>query len=552
MNNDYILIGILAKKLNKDRNTILRHLRNSNFQLYEEKKGKILNIYIHKNDEEKITNFLNNSKDYHSGYTQNDLKLKNKGLLSINDICKKLNKGRCTISTVIKYLNILPFTVSNNHKFYSNNDFIKIEEFYKTHSNYEKFLAKEMRIKKYGENPYKNRNEKTIKTNIEKYGKNYKEIFLQKMKQSIKEKHGDENYRNIEKTKETLHKNRLKFCKENDCSIFSEIFKTNIEHSWSTLSYCLDKLNIKPIYHKSVIYIKNSDVELLKNELKNIKYSHESIGEKQIVSFIKELGVNIEENNREILNGKELDIYIPSKKVAIEFDGLYYYSSKFTNKNYHLNKTIACEEKGIRLIHIFEDEWYDKQEICKSIIKSSLGIYNKKIYARKCIAKSIDKNIFDKFCNENHIQGSCVSSDSFGLFYNNELIQVVGFNKSRFSKNEIELVRMCTKLNTQVIGGFSKLMNFYGKKCISYVDRRLFNGKGYSSSGFKLLKINPPNYYYTKNLSRFYRMNFTKKNIAKKFPNEYDSNLTEEENMMKLNYYRIYDCGTIKVEWNKE
>lgn len=366
MNNDYILIGILAKKLNKDRNTILRHLRNSNFKLYKEKKGKILNVYIHKNDEEKIINFLSNSKDYRVGYTQNDLKLKNKGLLSINDICKKLNKGRCTISTVIKYLNILPFIVSNNHKFYSNNDFIKIEEFYKTHSNYEKFLAKEMRIKKYGENPYKNRNEKTIKSNIEKYGENYKEIFLQKMKQSIKEKHGDENYRNIEKTKETLHKNRLKFCKENDCSIFSEIFKTNIEHSWSTLSYCLDKLNIKPIYHKTVIYIKNSDVELLKNELKNIKYSHESIGEKQIV------------------------------------------------------------------------------------------------------------------------------------------------------------------------------------------DRRLFNGKGYSSSGFKLLKINPPNYYYTKNLSRFYRMNFTKKNISKKFPNEYDSNLTEEENMMKLNYYRIYDCGTIKVEWNKE
>ena len=60
---------------------------------------------------------------------------------------------------------------------------------------------------------------------------------------------------------------------------------------------------------------------------------------------------------------------------------------------------------------------------------------------------------------------------------------------------------------------------------------------------------NRPNYYYAKELDRYYRMNFTKKNIAKKFPNDFDEKLTEEQNMEKLGFYRIYDCGTVKVKY---
>lgn len=541
----------LGKLLNKDRGTLLRHLEDSQFELIEETHGKITKIFVRVDDVEKIKEFMKN-KDNRGGCNSLDKFMKERGLFTINDICKLLGKGRATINTVIKYLYIEPCEIVNSHKFYSNIDFVKIDEFYKTHLDYEKFLTKEMRIRKYGENPYIDRDIKTKRTNIEKYGENYKELFVEKMKSSIKEKHGNENYRNIEKAKSTLLENRNKFCKENDCSLFSEIFGTRVEHSWSTLSYCMDKLNIELINHKSVLYIKNKDIEPLKNELNDIKYSHTSIEEKQIVNFIKSLNIRLEENNRSILDGKELDIYIPSKNVAIEFNGLYYHSSKFTDKDYHLDKTIKCEEKEIRLIHIFEDEWLFKRPICESIIKSSLGIYDERIYARKCEIKELDNETFKSFCNKNHIQGECISSERYGLFYNNELVQAIGFCKSRFSKNEIELVRMVSKLNTQVIGGFSKLMNHYGKSCISYVDRRLFNGKGYKSSGFELVNVNPPNFYYTKGLSRFYRMNFTKKNIHKKFPNEYDDSLTEEENMSKLNYYRIYDCGTLKVVWNKK
>ena len=289
----------------------------------------------------------------------------------------------------------------------------------------------------------------------------------------------------------------------------------------------------------------------MKKELEKISYNHTSVGEKEIYSFIKSIyNSEIIENDRKTIYPKELDIYIPKKNLAIEFDGLYFHSTKFgKDKNYHLSKTLACEEKGIRLIHIFEDEWLFKRPIVESIIKSALGIYEQKIFARKCVVKELDDKTFKQFCNENHIQDECSSSERIGLFYNDELVQAVGFSKSRFSKNETELVRMVTKLNTQVVGGFSRLMKHFGKNCISYIDRRLFDGKGYQSSGFKYVCTNRPNYYYVKELDRYHRMNFTKKNIAKKFPKEFDEKLTEEKNMKKLGFYRMYDCGTIKVKY---
>lgn len=487
------------------------------------------------------------------GLSTKDKEMKSKGYFTINDFCKIFDKGRCSITTVLKYLYIEPIETINNHAFYENETKEKIQEFYNTHTDYEKFLAKEMRKRKYGGNGYVGRDEKTKETLKKKYGENYKQIIVQNMKKSIKEKYGDEKYRNIDKCKETRRNNIVKFCNENESVPFSEIFGTRVEHSWETLQYCMNKNNIHLLTFKNTLYIRINDIEVLKHELSEIKDSKYSLGEKEIADFIKSLNVDIIENDRQVLNGKELDIYIPSKNVAIEFDGLRWHSTQFiSDKNYHLNKTKICEEKGIRLIHIFEDEWISQRPIVESMIKSSLGIYEQRIFARKCDVKEIDNVTFRDFCNKNHIQGSCQSSVRLGLFYNNELVQVVGFAKSRFYKDcEWELIRMCTKLNTQVIGGFSKLMKFFNQDCVSYIDRRLFNGNGYKASNFEIIGMNPPSFYYTKGISKFYRMNFTKKNIAKKFPNEYDESLTEEQNMNKLGYFKIYDCGTVKVMYKR-
>ena len=146
-------------------------------------------------------------------------------------------------------------------------------------------------------------------------------------------------------------------------------------------------------------------LNLWKKELEKVVYNHTSISEKEISDFIKSIcNYEILENDRNIISPKELDVYIPQKNLAIEFDGLYFHSTKFgKDSDYHLGKTLACEEKGIRLIHIFEDEWLFKRQIVESIIKSALGIYKQKIFARNCEVKEIDDKTFRNFCNENHI-----------------------------------------------------------------------------------------------------------------------------------------------------
>ena len=141
--------------------------------------------------------------------------------------------------------------------------------------------------------------------------------------------------------------------------------------------------------------------------------------EKDLLDFIKDLTTEkIISNDKSIINPYELDIYIPSKNLAFEFDGIYYHSNQFKDKMYHYNKTKLCEEKGIRLIHVFEDDWRFKQNIVKSMIKSSLGIYDRKIFARKCEIKNILVSEYRNFMNENHLQGYTTASYYIGLIMN--------------------------------------------------------------------------------------------------------------------------------------
>lgn len=98
-----------------------------------------------------------------------------------------------------------------------------------------------------------------------------------------------------------------------------------------------------------------------------------SQGERDLGEYIKSLGYDIQTNNRSILHGKELDIFIPSKNIAIEYNGTYFHSTERYDKNYHLDKTTRCEEKGIRLIHLPDYEWLEKNEAVKNWIQIQLG-----------------------------------------------------------------------------------------------------------------------------------------------------------------------------------
>src|SRR5690606_3197267 len=118
----------------------------------------------------------------------------------------------------------------------------------------------------------------------------------------------------------------------------------------------------------------------------------------------------------------ELDIYIPEKKLAIELNGVYWHSSKFKDKNYHLNKTIECEKGGIQLLHIFDFEWEQKQDIWKSVIANKLGLTDRKVYARKCTVKDVPINDGYNFFQENHLQGGLSKGKHIGLYHNDVLV----------------------------------------------------------------------------------------------------------------------------------
>ena len=287
-----------------------------------------------------------------------------------------------------------------------------------------------------------------------------------------------------------------------------------------------------------------------------------SRSEKEFTDFIKSLfneSTKIVESSREVLDGgKELDLFIPSKNIAFEFNGLYWHSERCgKERNYHLNKTLECQEKGIRLIHIFEDEWEYKREIIQSKIRHILGVNNlPKIYARKCVIKEVPSKEKKIFLEKNHIQGNDKSILNLGLYFENELVSIMTFSNLRRSLGQkskegiYELSRFASSIDYIVIGSFSKLFkyfinNYEFEMIITYADRRWSIGNLYDKNGFKLSHSSKPNYWYTDGNKRYHRYNFRKGKLKELFPDFYNESLTEFEIMDKTNYHRIWDCGNL-------
>lgn len=284
--------------------------------------------------------------------------------------------------------------------------------------------------------------------------------------------------------------------------------------------------------------------------------------EKEIAEFCRTICGKIETTCRNIIPSYEIDIYLPEKQIAIEFNGLYWHSelSGGKSKQYHSTKTALCNKNNIQLVQIFEDEWLTRKPIVESILRSKVGIYTNRIYARQCEVSSDLRNYdVDGFLNDNHLQGPIGSSIQIGLVFNSELVCVATFGKSRFNKNyEYELLRYCSLKNYQIVGGFSKILNHFIKKydplsIITYADARYSQGDVYRKTGFNYLYLAAPNYYY---LSKRYdvresRMKYQKHKLHDLLES-YDSNLTEWENMQLNGFDRIWDCGNYVFEWRKK
>jgi len=282
--------------------------------------------------------------------------------------------------------------------------------------------------------------------------------------------------------------------------------------------------------------------------------------ENKLLDFIRSNYTGEILNNKKILHPLEIDIFLPDLKLGFEFNGLYWHSEIYKDNNYHFNKTNAAKKLGIKLIHIYEDDWLYKQDIVKSRILNLLGKSNK-IYARSCEIKIINDNIIIRnFLQNNHMQGFVGSNIKLGLFFENELVSIMTFGNLRKSmgqksKNrEYELLRFCNKKNLIVVGGASRLFKYFLNnynpiKITTYADKSWSTGNMYEKLGFNLISQTKPNYYYIIDGLRKYRFNYRKDKLIK---NGSDPNKTEHEIMLEKNIYRIYDSGSLKYELNCE
>lgn len=277
-----------------------------------------------------------------------------------------------------------------------------------------------------------------------------------------------------------------------------------------------------------------------------------SLGEKEMHKFlVSDLGVKVICGDRKILKPYEVDLYLPSHNLCIEYDGLYWHSTLWnTDRQYHLKKTLVAENSGLTMLHFFSDEWNMKKDIVKSMLMARLGVNIDNIHARKC---SIRKHENLAFYDVNHLQGKPHGRlYNYGLFMDNELVCSVSISPSYVTRGGgLELARFASRLNTRVVGGFGRLMaavrkDFSGNILYTFADRRYSTGHVYTEYGFDLVSVSAPGYYYTKGGdSRHNRLKFTKDKLRNKLA-MFDPALSEQENMANNGYYRIYDCGQYK------
>ena len=290
-------------------------------------------------------------------------------------------------------------------------------------------------------------------------------------------------------------------------------------------------------------------------------FNNFSRGEEEIRKYIELLGFKTEKYRDSKF---EIDIFVSELNLGFEYNGIRWHSDQFKHPKYHQEKSLYFAEKGIKLIHIWEDWWSYKKDLVLSFIRNQLGKSEYKIYARKCEIRQLKFKDVRDFLDKNHFQGAKSANLYYGLFYQDKLIQVLTFfNK----KGYWEIDRFATEKDYSIIGGFSKLFKQFLRdvnpnKIVTFSAIDLNNLKDksvYAKAGFKLVSITDPSYFYAnpQTLIRYSRNHFQKhkllnynylKLIITKLVEE-KGNYTEREVMDLAGWYRFYNAGNFKWIW---
>ena len=397
---------------------------------------------------------------------------------------------------------------------------------------------------------------KSVKKSWGKKTDKEKSENYEKSKATYLEKYGTENPRQLPEIKDKI---RNKLFKNRYEEILKEFSNLNIIRN---INY--NSIKILEIFCDNCLKNYEINLPLLRYRYnKNIENcticnppSHYTKLHTDIVEIIKNNNVEYIECDRKILDGYEIDIYLPDYKLAIEVNGSYYHSDAFKIKDYHKNKKDLAESKSIDLIYIWEDYWLHYPEIIKSRLKSRLNL-NKNIYARKCEVKEITAKENREFLKRTHLQGFVNGSVKLGLFYDNKLVSVMLFGKLRkplnteHKDNNYELLRFSSELDLNIIGGANKLFNYFiknynPKEVVSYASRDWSSGKLYENLGFDFIHKTEPGYYWINNNNRYHRFNCRKDKLVKE---GYNPNKSETQIMYERGFLRIYDSGNLKYVW---
>lgn len=247
-----------------------------------------------------------------------------------------------------------------------------------------------------------------------------------------------------------------------------------------------------------------------------------SQAELEIESWLRECGASVTRSDRSVISPKELDITVHEKKLAIEYDGLYWHSElakESLDRNYHKEKTLKCLEAGWKLVHIFSDDWQQKKDVVKSMLLHKLGISQEKVHARKCKVTELDRQQRSKFFEDNHLSGDVPSKKSWGLTdESGELVAALSIRSPIQKKwnDRYEIARFAVKGGKHVPGALTKLLsrvNEFAKNdakvgLISYADRRHGEGDCYRMAGFSSAGDTGLDYWYTDGLRRHDRFTF--------------------------------------------
>lgn len=263
-------------------------------------------------------------------------------------------------------------------------------------------------------------------------------------------------------------------------------------------------------------------------------------------------------NNRDLLSPYEIDIYIQSYRLGIEFHGLYWHSynrRETVSEQYrHYKKADIAANADITMLQIYENEWNNQSDLLKSMISNKLMLSDK-LYARNFRIAVVDNTDIKPFYSLNHIQGHRNSKINIALMDNDSNI-VACMSFSKHHRFDYELIRYACVIDCCVVGGPSRLFtyfvrNYCPRSVLSYADRRYSRAEMYLKLGFRCDGVTKPNYCYVSGNKVYSRHKFQKHRLSSKL-DKYDSQLSESVNMFANGYRRLWDAGHYRMIWKND